>query len=86
MKFDIEGATIEQGGIVKIRKALDELAKDPHAPREVTVKFSLHIHNDFPLIVYKGKESRSVADEKELEAAREDGFGEYDHEAFTASE
>jgi len=77
MKLEIKGATIEHGGEEKIRKALAALAEDPHAPREVSVKFTLHIHNEFPKHLYKGKHEIVVHDEKAEEAARADGFGKF---------
>jgi hypothetical protein len=56
MKLEIEGATIEAGGEEKLRKAMAELAKDTHAPREVSVKFTLHVHNEYPKHVVVGKD------------------------------
>lgn len=48
MELNIEGATIEAGGEKKIRTALAVLAKDPHAPREISLKFTLHVHHEYP--------------------------------------
>lgn len=88
MPFEIKDENVSLGADEekKISDALEALSKDPHAPREISVKLTLHIHNEFPKIVYRGKESRSVANEAELEAAAKDGYGPYDHEAFTAQE
>lgn len=55
MKLEIEGATIEAGGEEKIRKALAVLEQDTHAPREVSVKFTLHVHNEYPKHITVGK-------------------------------
>lgn len=56
MKLDIEGANIEAGGEEKLNQALADLAKDPHAPREVSVKFTLHVHNEYPKHVTVGED------------------------------
>jgi hypothetical protein len=65
---------------------MEDPKKDPHAPREVTLKAILHIHNDFPKMLYKGKETRTVGNADAEAAAAKDGFGPYDHEAFTTEE
>lgn len=79
-----QGATIPASEVERVEVAVRELAKDPHAPREISVKANLHVHNDYPEVLYKGKETRSVANEEEKAAAAKDGFDAYDHEAFTA--
>lgn len=81
-----EGATISPEEVERVHQAMKELAKDPHAPREITVKAVLHIHHEYPRVLYKGKETRSVADAGQQEAAASEGFGPYDHQAFTAKE
>lgn len=74
MKLDIEGATIEAGGEEKLNQALADLAKDPHAPREVSVTFTLHVHNEYPKHVTVGQDkegnaiTKIVAGEDEEEA------------------
>jgi hypothetical protein len=40
----------------RIADALDALAKDPHAPREISVKLTLHIHHEYPKHVTVGKD------------------------------
>lgn len=80
------GATISAGEVERVNQAMKELAKDAHAPREITLTATLHIHHEYPKTLYKGKETRSVADASAEEAAMEAGFGPYDHEAFTAKE
>jgi hypothetical protein len=75
MELNIERATIENGGEEKLRSALAALAKDPHAPREVSVKFTLHVHNEYPKHVVVGKDkdgndvTKIVANEDEEDAA-----------------
>jgi len=81
-----EGATISAEEVERVQQAMLELAKDPHAPREITVKAILHVHHEYPKMLYNGKETRSVADAAEEKAAEADDFGPYDHEAFTAKE
>jgi hypothetical protein len=39
----------------RIAVALEALAKDPHAPREISVKLTIHIHNEYPKHVTVGK-------------------------------
>lgn len=48
MYEEIEGVTLAEGEEKRINDALDALAKDPHAPREISVRFTLHIHNEYP--------------------------------------
>lgn len=79
-----EGATISAGEVERVEQAMAELAKDSHAPREITLKATLHVHHEYPKTLYKGKETRSVVDIDQQAAAAKDGFGPYDHEAFTA--
>lgn len=81
-----EGATISAGEVERVEAALAELAKDFHAPRSITLTATLEIYREYPKIVYKGKEHKSVANKSEEDAAASDGFGPYDHEAFTAKE
>ncbi len=80
------GATISAGEVERVRQAMAELAKNPHAPREITLKATLHIHREYPKMLYKGKETMSVADASAEKAAVEAGFSSYDHEGFTAKE
>ena len=81
-----EGASVSLEEQKKVSDALAALEKDPHAPREVTLRVTLHIHNEYPRIVYRGKETRSVQDEAALAKALDEGFSDYDHEAFTAAQ
>jgi hypothetical protein len=56
MAFEIKRPTHEQGQSVnlgadeekRIQDALYALATDPHAPREISVKLTLHIHHEYP--------------------------------------
>lgn len=77
-----EGATIGTEEIERVAAAMAELAKDPHAPREISVKVTLHIHNEYPKMLYRGKETKSVANEKAEAAAEKEGFGPYEHKVF----
>lgn len=67
-----------------ISAAQEALSKDPSAPREITVKVKFHRHEEFPKALYKSKEVRTVADAESEAVAAKDGFGPYDHEAFSA--
>jgi hypothetical protein len=81
-----KGATIGAAEVERVQQAMAELAKDPHAPREITLKATLHVHREYPKTLYKGKEIRQVADASAEKAAVEAGFGPYEHESFTAKE
>lgn len=74
MRLDDEQVTPEAGAEEKIKAALDALSKDPHAPREITVRFTLHIHNEYPKHVVVGQKDgvdvvQVVNSEEEEEAA-----------------
>ena len=58
MAFEIksENVNLSADEEKKIQDALDALAKDPHAPREVSVKLTLHIHHEYPKHVTVGKD------------------------------
>jgi len=71
------GAVLAPGEFQKIEKALESLAKDAHAPREISAKLVLHIHNEYPKLLYKGKKSVQVANSEEEEQATNDGFGAF---------
>jgi hypothetical protein len=62
MKLEIEGASISLGEEKRIKDAIDVLAKDPHAPREISVKLTLHVYNEYPkhVLVGKDKDDRPV--------------------------
>jgi hypothetical protein len=40
----------------RIKQALEALAKDPHAPREISIKINLHVHREYPKHVPAGKD------------------------------
>ena len=42
------GANIAATELDRIQKALDEIMKDPHAPRSLTVNVTLHVYNEYP--------------------------------------
>ena len=77
----IPGASISLDEQKRITDALAELEKDPHAPREISVKLTLHVHNEYPKHVYKttGKvtELLVVNNEEEEEDAIAKGYGDY---------
>lgn len=64
----------------QIADALAELVKDPHAPRSLSVKVNLHVHNEYPKLLYKGvggKDSVTVKDAAGEEQAIADGYGAF---------
>jgi len=72
MRLSDENVTIEAGGEERIRQALDALEKDPHAPREVSLKFTLHIHNEYPKHVTVGKDKDEAPVTKIANSAEEE--------------
>lgn len=73
-------ASFADGEVARIEQGIVDLAKDPHAPRELSVKVILHVHNEYPKLMYKGegtKYQRSVANADEEKAAVADGYHEY---------
>ncbi len=81
-----KGATIRASEVKRVKEAMAKLVEDNGANHEIMVTVTLHNHNEYPKIVYKGKETRSVADADQEAAATEEGFGPHDHKAFTAKE
>jgi hypothetical protein len=77
------GANFAAGEEERIKKALEELGKDNHAPRELTIKVTLHVHHDYPKVLYKGagtakaKHVNSIDEETE---ATTDGYGAFQPE------
>lgn len=57
--------TLLPGEQEKIDAALEALAKDPHAPREISVRVAIHIHNEYPKFV--GEKIVNSAEEEEAE-------------------
>lgn len=77
------GANFAAGEEERIKKALQELEKDTHAPRELTIKVTLHVHHDYPKLVYKGagsSKAKSVTNPDDEAAARADGYGAFQPE------
>lgn len=81
-----EGATISAAEVERVEKAMEKLKEDKGATHELTLTVTLHLIHEFPKLLYKGKEVRTVADSDAEAAAAKDGFGSLDHEAFTAKE
>lgn len=82
-----EGAVISEQEVERVEVALRKLAdREVGAPREITLTIPIHVHHEFPKILYKGKQARNVNNADEQAAAAKDGFGPYDHQAFTAKE
>jgi hypothetical protein len=52
-----EGATISALEVKRVEEALAELAKDNHAPREITLTATLHVHHEYPKHVTVGKDA-----------------------------
>lgn len=77
------GATISAAEVERVHEAMDKLEADKGAAHEMTVHVTLHLHHEYPKMLYKGKEAKSVADSDAEAAAIEDGFASYDHESFT---
>jgi len=50
-----EGVSLAAGEKEKISAAMTELEQDVHAPREITVRFTLHVHRAYPKHVTIGK-------------------------------
>jgi hypothetical protein len=44
------------GEEARIEAAVEELRKDPHAPREITARFILHVHREYPKHVKVGED------------------------------
>lgn len=78
----VNGAEIDAA----IESAKQALEKDASSPREVTVTVKLHKHEEYPKTLYRGKETKAVADADSEAAAAKEGFGPYDHAAFIAVE
>ena len=55
-----EQVSLAGGEEKRISDALAALAKDPHAPRQLTVTLNLHIHNEYPKHVVVGKDKDGV--------------------------
>jgi len=82
-----DGAVISEQDVERVEAAIKKLAdKQVGAPREITLTIPLHVHHEFPKALYKGKQARTVHSADEEAAAAKDGFGPYDHQAFTAKE
>jgi hypothetical protein len=54
-------ATMAPGEQERIDKALATLAKDPHSPREISVRYVLFVYNEFPKHVTVGKDDHGNA-------------------------
>jgi len=75
--LDSDGVTLGAGEDKRIQDALEALAKDPHAPRELTVRITLHIHNEYPKHLHKAGKFIIANNEAEEAAAKADGYGKY---------
>jgi hypothetical protein len=71
-----KGAQVTPDQLVKVSDGLAALENDPHAPRKVSIDVTLHVHNEYPKLVYKetkhGVKTETAKDEaaeKELVAA-----------------
>jgi hypothetical protein len=81
-----EGAVIAAEEVARVLARVgDAVARVEGAVEELMVKVTLHVHHEYPKVLYKGQETRSVADADQQAAAEKDGFGPYDHEGFTTS-
>jgi hypothetical protein len=70
------GAVLAHGEFDRIKKAVEELEKDSHAPRDLSAKIRIHVHHEYPKALYLGsKKSVVVQNAKEEQEARSKGFG-----------
>jgi hypothetical protein len=67
-----EGVTILPAELKRIADAMDALDQDNHAPRQISVVASLHIHQEYPKHLQFGKETRVVNNRAEELAAIEE--------------
>lgn len=81
-----DGAVISASEVERVENEVALLKKGGGANSELTVTATLHLHHDFPKVLYNGKKARSVANAEEESAAVSDGFGGYDHESFNSVE
>lgn len=81
-----DGATISAAEVERVEQAMEKLKEDKGAAHELTIMVTLHVHHEYPKTLYKGKEAKTVADSDAEAVAAKDGFGPYEHEAFTAKE
>jgi hypothetical protein len=72
MKFDIDGASISRLEQQRVRNALETLAKDPHAPRELKVSVTLSVFNEYPKHVVVGEKDGKPVTEIARDAAHEE--------------
>jgi hypothetical protein len=56
LKLEIAEASISLDEEKSIHKAIDAIRNDPHAPREISVRLMLHVHNEYPKLVVVGKD------------------------------
>lgn len=72
MKFDNDQVSMSLEEEKKIGDALEALAKDPHAPRELSVRLTIHIHNEYPKHITVGVDKDGVAITKIVGTADEE--------------
>jgi hypothetical protein len=66
------GASLNPADFKRIEEALKELAKDSHAPREISVKVRLHVHNEYPKHVTVGEDEKGKPKIKIVNSAAEE--------------
>ncbi len=67
-----EGAVFAPGEVERVGAAVKALAKDPHAPREVSVRVVLHVHNEYPKHVTTGQTEKGDTVTKIVHSAKEE--------------
>jgi hypothetical protein len=72
-----DGAAIAESEQKKIADALEALSKDSHAPRQLSVSVTLHLHNEYPKHLYRGKDLVVVNDADEEAKAEAAGYGKF---------
>jgi hypothetical protein len=72
MAFDIEGVTPAGGEEERVKAAIAELEKDPHAAHDITVRLTLHIHREYPKHVKVGEDKEGNPITKIVNSAEEE--------------
>jgi hypothetical protein len=67
-----EGAVFAPGEIERVEGALKHLQEDPHAPRELSVRVIVHVHNEYPKHVVTGTTEEGEPITKVVNSAEEE--------------
>jgi hypothetical protein len=66
---------LSPASITLFKRAKAALANDKNAPSVISLDITPYVHAHYPKMLYKGAESRPIANEQEHAAAEKDGFG-----------